>query len=116
MIAMPGIVLHANVGGACPHGGQLQVTPSQFRVQVSGQPVATSSATLVVIGCPGVNGVICTTVRWANLATRVLVGGQAALLQAPAPLVPPAVGNAAVVGPPPNLLNLTAAQARVVGS
>ena len=115
-MAMPGIVLHANVGGACAHGGQLQVTPAQFRVQVSGQPVATSSATLVVIGCPGVNGVLCTTVNGPTSSTRVLVGGQPVLLQAPAPLVPPAAGNAAVVGPPPNLLNLTAAQARVVAT
>lgn len=113
---MPGIVLHVGTSARCAHGGQLQVVPTQTRVLVSGKAVATTGAKLTVVGCAGVNGVLCTTVTWANVASRVLVGEQAVLLQAPAPLVPPAVGNAAVLGPPPNLLNVLAAQPQVVAT
>lgn len=116
MSAVPGIVLHAQAAVTCSHGGRLTITPAQLRVTVAGQPVATSGATLAVLGCPGVNGVVCTTATWANVSSRVLVDGQPVLLQAPVPLVPPATGNGTVVGPPPNLPLVTAAQPRVVAT
>ena len=115
-MAMQGVVMHANVGAVCTHAptAQLRITPTQTRVQVSGQPVATATATLTVAGCPGVNGVFCAVATWRHLSTRVLVGGQPVLLQAPAPLVPPALGEAFVAGPPPNQLMVMSAQPRVV--
>jgi uncharacterized Zn-binding protein involved in type VI secretion len=104
---MPGLLVHAGVAAICGHGGQLRLTPAQTRVLVDGQPVASVGATLAVLGCPGVNGVVCTTVAWTNTAPRVLVDGQPVLVQGPVPLVPPALANATVVGPPPNTLNVT---------
>jgi hypothetical protein len=113
---MPGLVLHSQAGLTCSHGGQLQITPAQTRALVGGLPIATVTATMAVGACPGVSGAICSTAKWANVSTRVMADHQFVLLQAPVPLVPPAVGNAAIVGPPPNTPLVLAMQPRVVAA
>jgi hypothetical protein len=115
-MAMPGLVLHANATATCSHGGQLRITPTQFRAQVSGQAIATSTATLTVLACPGVSGAVCTAATWANVSSRILVDHQPVLLQAPVPIVPPSPGNGVIAGPPPNVPLMMAAQFRVVAT
>ena len=115
MIAMPGIVMHVNAVMGCAHSptSQVQVPPAQTRVLVSGQLVATSGSVLMVTGCPGVNGVICSSVTWLMQSTRVRVEGQSILLQPP-PLAPMTPAPATVVGAPPNQILVSSAQLKVM--
>lgn len=82
---MPGFLFHVGATALCPHGGQVSVVPSSPRVLVGGQPVATMADTYPIAGCaftvPGPKPQPCVTVRWLVPATRVLVGGQPAILQ-----------------------------------
>lgn len=83
---MPGPLLHVGAIATCPHGmGQLTIISSNARVLVGGQPVATMADTGMIAGCaftvPPGKPQPCATVRWLMPATRVLVGGQPALLQ-----------------------------------
>jgi hypothetical protein len=113
---MPGLVLHSQATVTCSHGGQLQVTPSQFRALVRGMPIATSTDLMVVGGCPGVSGAICSTAKWANVSARVFADHRPVVLQAPVPPVPPAIGNGAVVGPPPNVTLVLTMQLQVIAT
>ena len=83
---MPGFLLHVNVGMQCTHFAPVTVAPAQPRVVVGGQPVAIVPGLLTVAGClftvPGPKPQPCIRVQWTNVSTRVLVAGQAALLQA----------------------------------
>ena len=85
---MPGFVLHTNAVVQCTHGIPAQIPPVQPRVLVSGQPVATMTSQILVVGCPftipGPKPQPCVTIKWLMPATRVLVMGQAPLVQ-PAP-------------------------------
>jgi uncharacterized Zn-binding protein involved in type VI secretion len=68
----------------CPHGGQVTIIPSNTRVMVSGQPVATMGDTFLVAGCAftvGPKPQPCIKVQWLVPATRVLINGQPAILQ-----------------------------------
>ena len=85
---MPGLMLHSNATAQCPHLAPVQVAPSQTRVTVSGQPVATAPSQLTVAGCPFqvvLGGATklqpCVQVRWTLQSTRVTVMGQPILLQ-----------------------------------
>jgi hypothetical protein len=88
---MPGFLLHVNAMMQCTHQAPAAIAPSQPRVLVSGQPVATMASQIVVTGCPfqipvgaGTKPQPCVTVKWTMPSTRFLVGGQpAALLPAP---------------------------------
>lgn len=88
---MPGFVLHSNFGMQCTHQIPCMTSPIQQRVLVNGQPVAIATNIIQVSpGCPfqvpvvaGTKPQPCVTVKWANLSTRVLVGGQPVLLQPP---------------------------------
>jgi hypothetical protein len=88
---MPGFLLHVNAVMQCTHFAPVTTVPTQPRVLVSGQPVATSLNLFTVAGClftiPGPKPQPCVTVRWLMLSTRVLVNGQPVLLQ-PAPSGP----------------------------
>jgi hypothetical protein len=79
------------------------------RVLVSGQPVSTMVAPYAVAGCafapPTGNGP-CVTAQWIVAATRVLVGGQPAVL----------LDSQAVCSPTGTPLVPVAAQTRVIGS
>jgi len=85
---MPGFLLHVNAVIQCTHGVPAQVVPSQPRVLVSGQPVATMTSQIVIVGCPftvpGPKPQPCVSVKWLMPSARVLVAGQPAMLQ-PAP-------------------------------
>jgi uncharacterized Zn-binding protein involved in type VI secretion len=77
-------LFHAGATAMCPHGGQVTTIPSNPRVTVSGQPVATLADTFIVAGCPfqlPAKPQPCVKVQWLVPAARVLVGGQPAILQ-----------------------------------
>lgn len=81
---MPGPLLHLGATVLCSHGGQATPSAPNPRVLVSGQPVSTILPLYLVVGCPFVppaNGP-CVTAQWMTGATRVLVGGQPAVLLA----------------------------------
>jgi hypothetical protein len=88
---MPGFVLHVGAVMSCTHQAPAATAPTQVRVLVSLQPVAVSSNTILVAGCPfqvpTPTGVPkpqpCVKVQWAMPSTRVLVGGLPMLLQTP---------------------------------
>ena len=87
---MPGFLLHVNAVMTCTHAAKATIAPSQPRVVVSGQPVATMTSPIAVAGCPfqipvgaGTKPQPCVLVKWAMPSTRFLVMGQ------PAALVPP---------------------------
>lgn len=89
---MPGFLLHVNVGMQCFHAAPVNTAPTQPRVLVSGQPVATASNQLLVTGCPFTLPTTppkpqpCVRVQWTMMSTRFLVNGQPVLLQvAPGP-------------------------------
>jgi hypothetical protein len=68
----------------CPHGGQVQVVPSQTRLMLGGQPALLVSDLMVIVGCPftvGTKYQPCVTVEWTGPATRAQINGQALLLQ-----------------------------------
>ena len=119
---MPGYLLHTGAVLTCPHAAPATVPPSQQRVLVSGQPVATVSAMITVTGCPfQIPGPAfpipqpCVPVEWANVSGRVTVNFEPVMLQAP----PGGSGNgiclsatALPAGPP----NVSEMQQRVIGS
>ncbi|OGB24084.1 MAG: hypothetical protein A3I66_11460 [Burkholderiales bacterium RIFCSPLOWO2_02_FULL_57_36] len=90
---MPGFLMHVNAAIKCMHTATATIAPSQLRVLVSGQPVATMLSKIGVVGCPfqvpvgaGTKPQPCVIVKWAMPSTRFLVGGKpAALLPAPGP-------------------------------
>jgi len=76
----------------CTHLAPATIAPSQPRVLVSGQPVATMASTIAVAGCPftvpGPKPQPCVLVKWTMPSARFLVAGQAAALvpsQGPGP-------------------------------
>jgi len=102
----------------CPHGGLATIAPSQPRVVVSGQPIATMASVISVAGCvftvPGPKPQPCVLIKWAMPSTRFLVGGQPAAL-VPAPGPGPGIAQSAEqipAGPP----IVGVVQARVIGS
>ncbi|MGK5729756.1 hypothetical protein [Streptomyces sp. URMC 124] len=101
---MPGLVLHAGAVMMCAHppGVVTLPAPTQLKVLVGLQPVATVADVFVVGGCAltGSPSPPCVTVRWFQFSARVLAGGRPVLVQ-PAP--PPGPGPATGVpapGPP----------------
>ena len=101
----------------CPHGGSMTTIPSNTRVMVSGQPVATMVDTSTIAGCPfqipigtGTKPQPCVTVQWLVPATRVTVNGQPALLQTSTGLCKSA--EQIPQGPP----TITVNQARVIAT
>lgn len=86
---MPGFLMHVNAVVQCTHGIPAQIIPTQPRVLVSGQPVATMTAQMLVAGCPftipGPKPQPCVTIKWLMPAARVLVMGQPAMVGTPGP-------------------------------
>jgi uncharacterized Zn-binding protein involved in type VI secretion len=82
---MPEPLVHLGATIFCPHGGPVNIIPTNTRVLVSGQPVATLGDTYLVAGCaftiPGPKPQPCVRVQWLVPATRVFVNGQPAILQ-----------------------------------
>lgn len=112
---MPGLVLHSGAVLTCSHGGKVTFAPAQTRALVAGTPIATLTDQITVTGCPGVSGVVCTKVQWANVSGRVLANGQPVLTQAPPP-AGPVPGGGVVAGPPPPVPLVMTMQLRVVAT
>jgi len=94
----------------CPHGGQVQVVPSQNKVLLGGQPALLVSDTFLVVGCPFVIGVVpspCLNVNWTAPAQQVQITGQPPLLQTSVGL---AIGPTGPQGP----VIVTGVQTRVL--
>jgi hypothetical protein len=106
---MPGFAFHTGAVMTCPHGGVATVLPQAPRVLVNGLPIASVSNQIVVAGCTFTAP--CVKVQWANLASRVVVGGQPVLLQAP----PAGPGNG-LCAPTPAPPIVASMQVRVTGS
>jgi hypothetical protein len=83
---MPGFLVHVGASGICPHGGQTAFITFNARVLVSGQPALTVTDIFTIAGChfqlPGPKPQPCVTGRWIVPATRILINGQPAILQA----------------------------------
>jgi hypothetical protein len=83
---MPGFLMHVNAVVQCTHGIPAQIIPTQPRVLVSAQPVATMTAQIVVPGCPftlpGPVPSPCVLIKWLMPSARVLVMGQPAMVVA----------------------------------
>lgn len=81
---MPGLVLHVNAGCQCAHLAPATIAPTQTRVLVSGQPVATMASQIAVTGCPFQfppgKPQPCKTVQWTMPSIRVWIGGVPAML------------------------------------
>lgn len=80
---MPGYLLHVGATMQCPHGGQITAIPSNFRVSVGQQPVATVSDQFLVAGCGFMllgKPSPCFRVTWMSGANRVTVGGRPPLV------------------------------------
>jgi hypothetical protein len=65
----------------CPHGGTVQIVPSNPRALVNGIPVATISDTFLISGCPFQIPATppipspCLTIQWAAADQRTKVNG-----------------------------------------
>jgi hypothetical protein len=115
---MPGFLMHLNAACQCTHAGPATIVPAQTRVLVSGQPVATMTGQIAVVGCaftvPGPKPQPCVTIKWLMPSGRVLVMGQPAMLL-PSPGVGPGICQSAEQipqGPPV----VSAVQPRVIAT
>jgi hypothetical protein len=80
---MPGLLMHVNAACQCTHAAPATIVPTQPRVLVSGQPVATMTSQIIVAGCvftvPGPKPQPCVTIKWLLPSARVLVMGLPAM-------------------------------------
>lgn len=79
--------LQAGATILCPHGGTVQVTPTQSRA-LAGGPLLLATDPTVVAGCPfqvpigtGTKPSPCVTVTWSAEAQKAKVNGTGVLLQ-----------------------------------
>jgi hypothetical protein len=111
---MPGFVIHVGATANCPHAGSISVAPSNTRVRVSGQLVATLADGYPIAGCPlqipGPKPQPCVRVQWSAPAARVKVMGQPVILQTSSGICLSAEQI------PQGLPLVTAVQTRVVGT
>ena len=82
---MPGFLYHQGGGAICPHGGMVQVQPTNQRVRVMGMPVATVADLYTVVGCaftvPPGKPQPCVVVQGLIPSTRVKIMGVPVVLQ-----------------------------------
>lgn len=104
---------HVGFTAMCPHGGQVQVVPGNARVKLGGQPAASLADQFLISGCPFTLPPAvpspCVTIQWVVPATRVMLGGQPAILQTSTGLC--LAATQAPQGPP----TVVTTQARVMG-
>jgi hypothetical protein len=111
---MPAPLVQLGATVICPHGGQITDIPSNTRVLAGGTPLASAADTFLVAGCAFVNPAPapspCLRVQWLTTATRVTIGGSAAILQTSSGLClnPASVPQGSPV--------IAATQARVMGT
>lgn len=81
---MAEFLIQVGATGTCPHGGALQIIPSQARVLLGGRPAATAGDQFLIAGCaftvPPAKPQPCVTATFLP-AVKVLLGGQAAVLK-----------------------------------
>ena len=110
---MPGTLVHVGSTAICPHGGQVTIISTNTRVLVNGMPVATLGDTYLVAGCtftvPPGKPQPCIKVQWLVPASRVLINGQPAILQASTGLC---LSPEQIPQGPPTII---ATQVRVIG-
>lgn len=109
---MPGPLFHVGATAMCTHGGLVNTISTNTRVLVNGMPVATMGDQYLVAGCAfmvGPKPQPCLKVQWLVPATRVLINGQPAILQASVGLCLSA--EQIPQGPP----TIAATQPRVIG-
>ena len=124
---MPGFLMHVNAVMTCFHqAGQAVIPPTQPRVLVNGQPVATMAPPptplATVAGCPfqipvpgGTKPQPCVTIKWAMPSTRFLVNGlPAALMPSPTGPGPGICQSAEQI--PQGVPTVKFVQTRVIGS
>ena len=110
---MPGSLLSISTTSICPHAGKISIISTNARVLLGGQPAATAADTYLVAGCPFMAGPAkpqpCVLVKWLVPASRVKIGGKAAVLQTSSGICQSA--EKIPQGPP----NIIATQVRVRG-
>jgi uncharacterized Zn-binding protein involved in type VI secretion len=123
---MPGFLMHVNAVMSCFHqAGQATIPPTQPRVLVNGQPIATvappPAPLATVVGCPfqipvpgGTKPQPCVSILWSMPSTRFLVNGLPAALL-PAPGVAPGICQSAEQIPQ-GAPTVKVVQTRVIGS
>jgi hypothetical protein len=84
---MPGFFVQAGATILCPHGGRVNVVPTQPRVR-AGQPLGLLNGAYPIVGCPFMVPVgpamkpqPCVRVQWLVPAVRVRVSGQPVLVR-----------------------------------
>ena len=66
----------------CPHGGQVQIIPSNTRAKADGGLIATAGDQFMISGCPFTTGgtpMPCLTVNWSVTDVRTKAGGNPTL-------------------------------------
>ena len=123
---MPGFLMHVGAVMNCFHQvGVAMIPPTQPRVLVNGQPVATvappPTPLATVAGCPfqipvgaGTKPQPCVTILWSMPSTRFLINGLPAAL-IPAPGVGPGICQSAEQIPQ-GAPTVKVVQPRVIGS
>src|SRR5262245_44668461 len=70
---MAGNTLTVSAKLQCPHGGTVQIVPSNPLVKTAGDAVATTNDAFTVIGCSFLSP--CATVQWVAADIKVKTGG-----------------------------------------
>ena len=81
---MPGFLTASSVM-MCPHGGTVQATPANGKIQAGGAPMLTAADTFVIAGCPfNVASAPhpCVSIQWVQPATRSTLSGNPTLTEA----------------------------------
>jgi hypothetical protein len=77
---MAGNALTITASLQCPHGGTVQITPSNLRATAGGAALATANDVFTVVGCPFQLPTVppipspCVTVQWLVTDLRVKAG------------------------------------------
>jgi hypothetical protein len=69
----------------CPHGGSVQMVPSNTNVQFGGAPAVTASDTFIIAGCSFMIGNVpspCVSVQWVQPAMQSTVDSNPTLTEA----------------------------------
>lgn len=81
---MGDFLVQVGASGMCPHGGPLQIVPSQAKVLLGGQPAATAADQFLIAGCaftvPPGKPQPCVTAKFLP-AVKVLLSGNPAVLK-----------------------------------
>jgi uncharacterized Zn-binding protein involved in type VI secretion len=123
---MPGFLMHVGAVMSCFHqAGQATIPPTQPRVLVNGQPIATvappPAPLATVVGCPfqipvpgGTKPQPCVSILWSMPSTRFLVNGLPAALLPALGVAPGICQSAEQI--PQGAPTVKVVQPRVVGS